>query len=242
MKRSTILALTILFLFSVLPPIMQAQEIKENNDSCSTDTIDLQIVLTDYSDAYQTKWITVGSDYDFVNSAFGITISNGYNESPLMHFEDFQEDFMYKINGKTDFDKGYSYGANWAWKYPNRYLSLISIGFLQCNYPGKGFFYRDMNIAAKYYLRFMDTNLFLKAGHQTLNDSKNLGASLDLQKVLSYSRLYSGLSVGYYFDYFTYAAYLQGFVYKKIIGLRLDYERIDNYNFFNLGLSFTFNR
>jgi hypothetical protein len=213
-----------------------------SSDSLRTDSIDVITGVANYLDVYNTKWMTIGSQYDFLSSAFGLLISNGFDERPLIHFEDFSENLIFKIRGSTDFIKDYSIGTDFGWKYPIRHLAIISLGFDQYNYSRKEFYHHDFNVTAENFITKLDIALRLKIAYQTLNDFKNVGTTLGIRKVILYRKLYSGLSVGYYFDYFTYSANIQGFVYKNLIGIRLNYERIDKFDFFNVGMIFTFNR
>ncbi|MEK8181249.1 hypothetical protein WMW71_12955 [Flavobacterium buctense] len=196
----------------------------------------------DSVDAYNTKWMTIGSQYDCSSSTFGLVLSNGYDESPLIHFEDFSEDLIFKIQGNTNFERNHSIETDFGWKYPIKHISAISIGFYQYDYWQRHFFHRDLNLSAETYIRKLDVSLKLKIAYQTLNDYENLGTDLEIRKVILYQKLYSGLAVGYYFDYFKYSAYIHGFVYRNKIGLRLSYEKIDTYDFLNVGLNYTFIR
>ena len=97
---------------------------------------------------YDTKWLSAGVKYDVNNSLFGLTFSNGYDEMPLIHFEDFSDRVIYKVNVQTNFHKDYSFGANLGWKYPFtpriRRLSLLSAGYQEYRYPSKDFFHRGL--------------------------------------------------------------------------------------------------
>lgn len=201
-----------------------------------------EIIILEHIDFYNTKWLTFGLSYDFANSFYGFLLSNGYDERPLIHFEDFSERFIFKIHGNTDFSKDYSIGTDLGLKYPMRYISVIGLGFSQTDYSQYNIFHREINASAETFTNKLDVAFKLKVAYQTLNDYENIGLDLGLRKVILYRRLYSSVSIGYYFDYFTYSVYLQGFLYKNKVGLRLNYERIAKYDFLTLGLNFTFDR
>jgi hypothetical protein len=173
---------------------------------------------------------------------FGLTISNGYDEMPLIHFEDFSDKVIYKMNYQSNFVKDYSLGANVGWNYPNilhiRRLSLLSIGYQLYRNPSIDFHHQDFHVSAAMILK--NTKLSLETGYQIINDYNNWGASVVLQKPLVYERLLVGLSAGYYFDYFTYSLYFQGLFISKNLSFRLAYDRIDTYNFLNIGLNYCF--
>lgn len=238
MKCITIYILLIIIQLPIGTNMLYAQV---DTDSVMTDSTQVINGIANYLDFYNTKWMTIGTQCDFLSSTFGLEISNGYDERPLIHFEDFTEDFVFKLQGNTDFNKDYSYGINLGWKYP-RYLSLIALGFYEYDYSQRDFQYRDIYLTTETFIKNTDFVVMLKLAHQNLNDNKNLGADIGLSNVVVYRKLYAGISTGYYFDYFTYSGFLRGFLFKDIIGVQLDYKRIDKYDFLNLGLSFTFKR
>lgn len=199
------------------------------------------VVIFNYPD-YSTKWVTSGIMFDAINIVFGLELSNGYNERLLIHFEDFSEKFIYKVSGYTDLKKDYSFGTAIAWRYLFKWLSLVSVEYKQTDYTNVGYFCRDVTIAANKYLRLFRSELFLKAGYQNLNKNYNWGVLLGIQNVFIRSRLYAGVSIGYYCDYLNYSAYLQSFIYKNKISLGLIYDKISDFDFFKIGLNFTFSR
>jgi len=198
----------------------------------------------------ESRRIGVGVNYDFANSMFGLSLSNGYDERPLQYcpFGFFPEILMYKVNAQTNFLGDYSFGINlklsgkfvssftdfskWRWIVP-------SVGFKQYNLLSQDFFHRDIYLSVNY--TGWRTALTLKTGYQTLNDFSNWGATVGFQGTLSNFNTYFGASVGYYFDYFTYSAYIHGRINRNIY-YRLTYDRIDNHDFLNVGLSYLFNR
>jgi hypothetical protein len=238
MRKDLFLIILIVIQSLTLTQLSQGQV----KDSISADTTNVLTGIYNYLDINSSKWLTIGTQFDFFNSTFGLLISNGYDERPLFHFEDISEDVIFEILGSTDFVGSYSFGGDIALQYPIRSLSLISIGYSQFNYSQIQFFKRDIHISAMKYLKKIDAGLILNIGYKTLNDFNNVGVDLGLQKVLIYRKLFSEFSMGYYFDYFIYSAAIQGFVYRNNIGVRIDYERLDKYNFLTLGLNFTLNR
>lgn len=196
----------------------------------------------EYIDFYNTKWLTLGLEYDFANSVYGFVLSNGFNERPLIHFEDFSEDLIYKFNVASDFNKDFSFGLDFAWKYPFNKPILIAAEYRQTNLISKNLIYRDIGLYGLIGSKILRSSVICKLSYNELNDLKNIGATLGLEKGLIYRRLYTGFSVGYFFDYFNYDLYLQGFVYEDKISLRADYRRLDNYDFFKIGLNYTFER
>lgn len=212
------------------------------NDSLLKDSIKHISGVPYHWDLPPTKWITIGTQYDFLNTTIGLSISNGFDERPLIHFEDFPENFIFKIKGSSDFHKDYNIGLDLEMKYLTRLFPIIAVGFNQFDYPQSNLFHRDIHVSAERYFGKSGVALRLKIASQVLNNYENAGADIGIQKILLSQKIYTGISIGYYFDYFTYAAYLQGFVYKNKIGMRLNYQKIDNYDFLNLGLNFTFNR
>jgi hypothetical protein len=70
---------------------------------------------------YYTKWLTIGTEYEGINSGFGLSVSNGFDEQPIIHFEDISTNILYKVRAQTNFNKDYSFDANLAW---NNYFGL----------------------------------------------------------------------------------------------------------------------
>lgn len=196
----------------------------------------------EYIDFYNTKLVTFGLKYDFANSVYGFVFSNGFNERPLIHFEDFSEDLIYKLNVASDFYKDYSFGLDFAWKYPFNKPILITTEYGQTSFAFKDLFYRNIGLYGLIGSKILRSGIICKISYHQLNDKKNIGATLGIEKGLIYRRLYMGISAGYFFDYFNYNLYLQGFVYKDKISLRADYQRLENYDFFKIGLNYTFRR
>jgi hypothetical protein len=185
----------------------------------------------------QTKWLTLGANYDAINSVYGAVLSNGSDEQPLIHFEEFSADFLYKITGQTDFKDSYSFGTKLSLNYPWR-ITMASVEYFQKDFKTINFFHRDVNVSAELYVRLITQfRLITKLGYQELNERKNFGTTIGLQK--EFRKIYFGFQGGYYFDYYTYSAYAQGFLYKTI-SLRLVYDKIDKADFLNLGLHFSF--
>lgn len=235
-RKFYICLLTFQFLIGI--DILYAQV---QNDCIKADSTMILAGIANPLDIYNAKWITIGSQYDYFNSIFGLEISNGYDERPLIHFEDFSEDFVFKIQGNIDFNQDYSYGINVGWKYP-RYLSLIALGFFDYDYSLSNFQFQNLNISAETYINNTDFVVKLELAYHDLNSNKNVGAELGLSNVFIYRKLYAGLSTGYYFDYFTYSGFIKIFVYKNTISSTLKYDRIYEYDFLKLGLSYTFKR
>ena len=182
-----------------------------------------------------TKLLFIGANYEAFNSMPGLVFSNGYDEMPLIHFEDFHDRVIYKTNVQTNFQRDYAFGANVGWVYPFRHLLFVSAGYRQYQYPSKAFSHRDVHVSAARY--FKNILLEVQTGYQTLNDSHHWGASAALQKQVVKYRVLVGVSVGYYFDYPTCSVFVQGRL-PKYISYRLTYDRIDTFNFFTVGFNY----
>ena len=178
---------------------------------------------------------------------FGLNFSNGYDEKmPEIKNNILRDGRIYTMNVQSNFDRDYSFGANLGWQYPFypkiKHLGLLSTGYHQYYYPHNDFIHRDIHvtiIGRKVLSNSLSNSSFmLKTGWQTLNDYHNWGATAGIYYELTYKFSF-GLSAGYYFNYLTYSAYFHGSI-RRNISLRLSYERIDTYNFFNIGLNFSF--
>ncbi len=204
----------------------------------SNDTI-LNIELT-YGDYYNTRWLAFGANYDLMNSTFGFVFSNGFDEKPLIHFEDYQDYWSFKLSGSTNFDKNYSYGAKLSTDIIRYFVPTME--FTKYNYISNNFDFTEVNISAGRYLRFIDIYTYLKVGYNNLNTDESFGVGLGLRNSHRNPHLYYGFFAGYWSEYFTYNIYFQSFIYKKRLGVRLSYDRIDKYDFLSLGLHYAFVR
>jgi hypothetical protein len=232
-----LIKLIVILLFISLTQTGNGQVLVKRNNA---DTSEVLTGVTNYLDRCNGKWLTVGANYDLINSTLGLAISNGLDEIPLIQLANYTQNLIYKINAETDFKNDYSFGANLSWKNPIRHIVLTSLEYSQFDYSESEFKFRNLDVSANIDSKMLKADLILKFGYQTLNENENCGASFGIQKVLVKQQLYSGASLGYYFDYFTYSVYLQGFVLRDFMSLRLAYNRIDNFDFINLGLNFTF--
>lgn len=198
----------------------------------------LKVVLEPYY--YEYRWITIGGEYEIFNSTFGITLSNGLDENPLIHFEEFSENWMFKVSGNTDFKEDFSFETKITYKYLHSLRIQPSIEYIYTDYESVNLKFSDLNISIGIWLKRIQSNLKIQFGYQALKGMNNVGAELGLEKRLQ--KVYGGIMIGYYFDYFTYNAYLQSFIYKNQLSIKANYERIDKYDFLNIGLNYTFER
>jgi len=205
-------------------------------------------VLVNY--IYVPRYFSIGANYDVANSLFGISFSNGYNERPLIHFEDFGR-FVYKISVQSNFGNDYAFEGNFGVLYPTgffdlwhwvRYVQKVSINYTHKNLSDNvDFRFNKISIKGYTYSRFLQSSLFLEPAFQSLNNENNFGVILGAQKGFGKPRFYSGLSVGYFSDYWIYSAYIRGRIGWSSFSYQLTYDRINNHDFFNVGLSYLFN-
>ena len=225
-----------------------------------------EIVLTGHTwwEYHCRDIVSVGAKYDAVNTMLGMTVSNGYDELRLLPY--FRNDrFVYLMNFQTNFDRDYMFGIKtgwmmYRWVIPGYYFprkeyryqshikhsTFISAGYLHYYYPSKDFIYHDMHVSALFFLKY-NFALNVKTGYQTLNNYQNWGISTEFQKTFGFLKpgLSVGISAGYYFDYFIYSINLQGIYFseKKVrVGMKLAFEKIDRYDFLNVGFNYFFHR
>ncbi len=203
----------------------------------SSDTI-LNIVLI--NDFYNTRWLTIGANYNIYSSVYDIHLSNGFDERGLIHFEDFQDSFIIKINGQLDFQNNYAYGieAGWGFLIPNVYQ--VTIGYNFRDFESIELMHKDTFLSAK--IGFIRNTLFVfKTGYQELNNNRNIGANLGVEQI--YKDFYLGFSSGYYADYFHHQVYAQAKMpFKRLISIRAIYDRIKNFNLLSFGVHYSFVR
>lgn len=187
---------------------------------------------------YSNHFFTFGPIYNTSKSLIGLQIGNGNNEQPIVHFEDLSADILYKVSGQTDFNNDYLIAGEISWNYPFRAkLSILSLNFDQTRITDDGLFQRNLGLSTRYYLRFTpNLHILAKFSHQRLNRQNNIGFGLGLQN--EHRKLYYGIRADYFKDYYNYSAFLQSFLFNSKFSLRLAYDRIDNFDFFNIGLNY----
>jgi hypothetical protein len=208
----------------------------KNVEITSDTIIDIKLSIWDY----RIYWFTFTTNYDLINSCFGFSISNGLDEQPMIFGEDFSSNFIYKIGGQTNFKNDFSYGCQFAWRYSNRWINRTLFEYSKTNFKSINFNYTNFGLSTDFNIPRIYTSFLLKFGYQELNNYNNFGFQIGLEKELK--RAYFGIIYGNYFDYPVYKVYLQKFIYKYSISLRIDYERINHFNFVNCGIHFSFNK
>ena len=189
--------------------------------------------------SYGNHFFTLGPIYNLSESLIGIQVGNGNDEQPLIHFEDLTADILYKISGQTDFNKDYSIGSEISWNYPFRAkLSILTLNYNQSRFTDNDLFHRNIGLSTRYYTRFKNLSLLTKLSHQRLNQQNNLGFGLGLQN--AHVGIFYGFRADYFKDYWNYSAFVQSLIFKDHLSLRLVYDRLENYDFFNIGLSYVF--
>lgn len=187
---------------------------------------------------YTNHFFTFGPIFNASESLIGLQIGNGNDEQPIVHFEDLDAEILYEVSGQTDFENDYSIGGQVSWNYPFKAkISILSINFDQTRISEKDFLQRNIGLSTRYYLRFSgNLSLLAKLSHQRLNERNNLGFGLGIQN--GHRGIYYGGRADYFQDYFNYSVFLQSFLLKSKLSLRLAYDRIDNFDFFNVGLNY----
>lgn len=95
---------------------------------------------------WYSKRISVGTSYDFANNVFGFSLGNGFDEFPLYHFEDFEERWLLKLTGNTDFNQDYGYGVKLGWTYLFRFFHVASIETRKLHYTENNFEFTEANL------------------------------------------------------------------------------------------------
>ncbi len=197
----------------------------------------LNIILT--RESYDTRWLTFGISHAPLNSAVGFQISNGVDEEPLIHFEDFQDNVLFKVHAQSDFNRNYSYGAELG-IHLLRYIGRTTLKYDVIRFKEADIFLTDFNLTSK--LRYFgNTGLIFRTGYQKFNDKNKFGLGLGLEQ--NRRNFYIGINSRYYFDYFHHEVYLQYKIpAKSFISFLTVYNRIDDKNLLSLGLNYSFAR
>jgi hypothetical protein len=196
-------------------------------------------ISLDFGDFYNTRWLSIGTNYESFNSVIGLQLSNGVDEEPLIHFEDFQDDLLIKIHGQTDLNDNYSYGAEIG-VYSLKYVGRTTLKYDVMNFENSELFLTDFNLTSRIRY-FRNTGLIFRTGYQKFNNNENYGIGLGIEQ--GGQNFYFGMNSRYYFDYFHHEAYLQIQIpTKNILSFRTVYNRIDNKNLLTIGLNYAFVR
>jgi len=186
-------------------------------------------------------WMSIGSFADLEFAPYGVSISNGQEEQNLLHFEDFQENVSFKLALATDFKDNSTFETKFIYHNPliNGYLFNTSLEYINKNYSSLKF--EDYNLSTKIrYLKSIKSLLNLKFGVQKFNDQSSFGGALGLEKKHYQAKLQYGGQIGYWNNYFTYNIYFRKFLYDRKISLIGKYDRINEVNFFKVGVHYLF--
>jgi hypothetical protein len=191
------------------------------------------------SDAYRrtTFTRTIGVNYDIANSLFGVSYRNNISRGRSVNYR-------YEVSAQSNFEKDYGFAGSFGWQ-PNWWrLNTLSLNYEQKNLSENiDFNFQKISIKGNTSMRRLG-RLFVEPAFQTLNDNNNFGLTLGLDKNFWLRNYWVNivnvaLSAGYFNDYWTYSAGAN-FYLPRNFGLRLIYDRIDSYDFFNVGLTYIF--
>lgn len=188
---------------------------------------------------YSSKKMNIGINYDIKNTNYTVSISNGIEIQPLIHFEDFQDKFLYRLATTTNFNKDLGLQTLVGLTLNKKYLKQISLEFNYYDYPSK-LKTKNLSVRATKFLQAIQSELIVKPTYQEIPNFKKLGFELGLQKVLVYNKIYSEVRMGYYFNYFTFHLNAQAFIYKQALGINISYDKIENFTFVKTGFNYIF--
>ena len=200
------------------------------------DTI-VYVILKGYSN--DAHWLSFGGSFEAINSVFGIQVSNGSDEEPLIHFEDFQDDILIKVYGQTDFNRNYSYGAEIG-VTATKNIGRTTLKYDVINYEQNKLFLKDFNLTSKL-TNFGNFGVIFRMGYEKFNERNRFGVGGGLQHI--WNNFYLCINSRYYFGYFHHEAYLQMTIpSNNMFSFKTVYSRIDDKIILSLGLNYTFLR
>ncbi|GAB5531571.1 MAG: hypothetical protein Roseis3KO_33480 [Roseivirga sp.] len=196
-------------------------------------------IKLDFIDFYNTRWLSLGSNYDPINKVFGLHLSNGVDELPIIHFEDFQDIFLIKANAQSDFDNNHSFGLELGVNYL-RFAGRTTIQYNYINFKSSQLLLNGLNLTSQ--LRYIgSTGLIFRTGYQHYDNKGRYGLGMGL--IRSIGKIHVGANSRYYFDYFHHEAYLMVRITKsRMFNLRVVYNRIDHHDLLTFGLNYAFIR
>ena len=180
---------------------------------------------------------TIGVDYDIANSLFGVRFD-------AFHRLRSYRSLVYEISAQTNFQQDYGFGGSigliQSARERVRRLDMVTLNYRHKNYLESANL-RFNNVSLRGYGFIMwrprPLTLFVEPAFQSLNDKNNVGLIVGLHRYWRHHSFIS-LSVGYFNDYWTYSARFQ-YALNWRLRLQASYERIDRFDFFNVGLVYT---
>lgn len=193
----------------------------------------------------KTRYFTLGSNTDIINSNYGFTISNGIEEKPLLHFEELTYDIVYKLGIQSDLRNNNKYDLLIGWNNPSRRLRTITITLLSLEYSltefkQENFNQTKINLRGNFYIKPLLFTIVAKLGTNKINTSKDFGGEIGFLK--SFKDIYFESYFGLYSQKPTYFISSQYNIYNNKIFGRLTYSQIDQINSLNLGFRYTFTK
>jgi hypothetical protein len=192
-----------------------------------------------YGGYYETKYIAIGSSYDIANRIIGLNIGNGGDDRPLIHFEEFSADLVYKIYGQTNFEENYKWGGiitDYYIPIGSLYLPMLSLKAEQQSIGNAQTLIRSFDFSTSPQIRlFTSLQLTGHLLHQKIHSSSEIGLGIGVRK--THQKVYYGIQIDYLSEYLNYKAYLFSQLIQQKLSLQLSYERIHTFDFLNIGLS-----
>jgi hypothetical protein len=180
----------------------------------------------------------IGADYDIVNSLFSVSFNSGYDNRIHRFVSAFKDKLSYKVSIQTNFKKDYGFESSMGLRNLIRQLDMLSLNYTYKNYSENADFkFNKISIKGSAYWQPVRLQLFAEPAIQSLNNNENFVLMLGAQRSFWRPRLTSQLSAGYFNDYWTYSARVKYFPIRKL-GLQMSYEKIDRYDFLNVGVRY----
>jgi len=185
----------------------------------------------------------IGINYDIANSLYGVSFTQSFRGR-------FGYGLLAQSNFSNDYVLGGSVGINSPFQHSWHFWRIhrLSLNYMYKNLSDNiEFNFQRISIKGYTSLRHRHRHLvrlFVEPTFQTLNDNSNVGLTLGLDRNFRLRNRWVrtvniGLSAGYFNDYWTYSIGAH-FPISRNFGLRLMYDRIDRYDFFNIGLTYRF--
>ena len=179
-------------------------------------------------------------NYDIANAMFGFSFEGN---QVLQRFR--PRSFEYGISTQTNFNRDYGFGGSIGLRNPIRQrigqewrLDILSLNYQHKNLSENAdLIFHKVGINGSVFLRPIRADLFVEPAFQSLNGNDNFGLTVGLGRFfLRNSRI--DLSTGYFNDYWTYSIRAQH-LFNRRFALQMSYERIDRFDFLNVGVRYT---
>ena len=141
------------------------------------------------------RWLTIGIEYENLNNLYGFNLSNGFDLQNVIHFEDFQDNLIFKFSFLTDLNDNYAFESNIGLLLRSKIFNRANLNYSKKRVKGEQFDFENISLRLKSRY-FGNTYLLLDIGKQRINELNNYGFDIGIRRIIK--GFHIGLLIGYY--------------------------------------------